>query len=78
MTSASKQRYEDARVEGAKTVRDSYLHYETNPDSFIGGVQYALDLMMKGLERTTVDTNLVVEYAIALEILERAKRGEPQ
>lgn len=73
-----KARYLEARVADASTVGDAYRHYDHNPDSFVAGAQYALDVMLRTLDQVTVNTTLEVEYSIALEILERAKRGQPQ
>jgi hypothetical protein len=74
----AKRSYLSARVEDATTVGDSYRHYEDNPAVFVAGVQYALDMMLQGLTEVTVNSTLQVEYAIAQEILNRAKRGTPR
>ncbi|MFL6416785.1 MAG: hypothetical protein ACJ74Y_14070 [Bryobacteraceae bacterium] len=74
----AKRSYLSARVEDATTVGDSYRHYEDNPTVFVAGVQYALDMMLQGLTEVTVNSTLQVEYAIAQEILNRAKRGTPR
>lgn len=70
--------YDDARVEGAKTLGDAYRHVRRDPDAFVAGAQYALDSMLKELE--TVSGSPVRDYHdhLATRILERAKAGEPQ
>lgn len=67
----------DARVEGAKTLSDSYRHCQKDQEVFVAGVQYALDHMLKSLESMTMGS-LELEHAVAIGILEKAKRGEPQ
>lgn len=71
-------RYDDARVENAKTLGDTYEHVARDHDAFVAGCQYALDSMLRALEG--LDGQLRREYNEhrAAEILERAKAGEPQ
>jgi hypothetical protein len=82
-----KQRYLDARVEGAKTLADSYKNYKRSPTAFVAGVQYALDKLLSASDRFNlpypaagVDEVVTVQmlHLLAVDILEKAKRGEPQ
>lgn len=43
--------YEAARINGAKTLAESYDHYKTRPECFTAGVQYALDRMLGQADR---------------------------
>jgi hypothetical protein len=73
------QQYMNARVEGAKTLADAYRHCAENADVFVAGVQYALDKMLSGYENTGFnDVSLRYLYSLGIDILEKAKRGEPQ
>jgi hypothetical protein len=73
------QRYVDARVEFAQTLADAYRHHAENPEVFVAGVQYALDKMLSSIDRVKdVDFFYNYHHLIALDILQKAKRGEPQ
>lgn len=66
--------YLEARIEGAKTLAESYEHYQSRPECFLAGVQYALDHM---LNRTVGVLEPYDQFLIAsaLEILTNAKNG---
>jgi hypothetical protein len=82
------QRYKQARVDGAKTAGDSYRHYLNNPEAFVAGVQYALDRVLSQSKRyynlpypadgvgDVVTVHML--HVMGVDILEKAKRGEPQ
>jgi hypothetical protein len=81
----AKQRYLDARVEGAKTLADAYAHYAESPTAFVAGVQYALDKLLSNADWHNIPYPRIGDVVtvdalnvLALEILEKAKRGEPQ
>lgn len=88
MTDDVIQQYMDARVENAKTLADYHRNYAENPEIFVAGVQYALDRMLGMSERyynipypspsigDVVPVRML--HIIGIEILEKAKRGEPQ
>lgn len=74
-----KQRYLDARVEGATTLADAYNWHAEYPEVFVAGVQYALDKMLSRMD--AVAEAFHIDDAMhnhAIDILEAAKRGEPQ
>lgn len=74
MTTDRERDYLEARVEGAKTLAESYEHYYQSPECFVAGVQYALDRM---LARTQDLHNILaigdVMHAHAIDILNQAK-----
>lgn len=81
------KRYLAARVDWAKTLADAYRHHGESPTSFVAGVQYALDKILSQSSTyyniaTPLNIGDVVTihmlHLIAYEILERAKKGEPQ
>lgn len=86
MASDPVQAYLDARVEGAKTLSDAYYHVKENPEVFVAGVQYALDKILASSDRYGIfwtalnQHGMTIEmlHAEAFDILEKAKRGEPQ
>lgn len=89
MTEDQRQRYLDARVEGAQTLGEYYSWCEEYPEVFVAGVQYALDKILGESERHFAMVlppypslggvvTLDVLNAMAVDILEKAKRGEPQ
>lgn len=70
--------YDDARVDGAKTLGDSYRHCERDPEAFIAGCQYALDSVLSKVEHLGIPVSSAYIDSIAAEVLRRAIRGEPQ
>jgi hypothetical protein len=73
------QRYVDARVEFAQTLADYYRHHGTDPEVFVAGVQYALDKMLSSIDQVKdADFFYGYHHVVALDILQKAKRGEPQ
>lgn len=82
----AKQAYLDARVKGAKTMAEAYSQHAKDPEVFVAGVQYALDSLLKhtdmfNLPYPALGEEVVSRYMLHMEavnILEKAKRGEPQ
>jgi hypothetical protein len=73
------QDYMNARVEFAKTLADAYRQHGKDPEVFVAGAQYALDKILGGYERTGFnDASLRYLHSLAIDILEKAKKGEPQ
>jgi hypothetical protein len=82
------QAYMDERVDGAKTIADYYQHYADAPAAFIAGAQYALDKILAQSERNynmpypakgigdVVTVRML--HLMAVDILKKAKRAEPQ
>ena len=70
--------YDDARVEGAKTLGDAYRHHRRDPEAFVAGVQYALDKVTREFDRFGVPGDAAYVDRLAADLLERAKAGEPQ
>lgn len=73
-----KQRYLDARVEGAQTASEYQDWYIEHPEAFVAGAQYALDKMLASLEHKGLIDASNLEHILALEILEKAKQGDPR
>jgi hypothetical protein len=80
VSNGSEHRYLNARVEGAKTVAEAYSHHHRDPEAFVAGVQYALDKLLGSNNWDVLKTFSMDKWAanVAVDILERAKRGEPQ
>jgi hypothetical protein len=80
------QAYMDERVDGAKTIADYYRYHADAPNVFVAGVQYALDKLLGESERHASITihrigdvvTVRMLHLMAVDILKKAKRGEPQ
>jgi hypothetical protein len=76
MEESPQQMYLEARVEGAKTLAESYEHYQARPECFIAGVQYALDHILsrtQGLHDLLGGSVGNVLHANAVDILTQVK-----
>lgn len=71
--------YDDARVEGAKTLGDAYRHHRRDPDAFVAGAQYALDAVLAEQEHRLAGLPLsaTILDRLAAGVLEQAKAGDP-
>lgn len=75
MPEKAQEDYQNERVEGAKTLSDSYWHLEKDSEVFIAGVQYALDHLLECMSEYSTGT-LLLEHIVATNILKNAKKGE--
>jgi hypothetical protein len=76
MTKDPQQTYLEARVEGAKDLASIYNLYQTSPECFIAGVQYALDNMLNRTQGVHDMLNGSIGRVIhinAVDILTQAK-----